>query len=79
MVIEIVCGQTPTCGFRVDDGYYSRKKHRFAAGVCARCGGPIAFVHQHTNKAVTAHMVMTGDETGQVVATGKEAANAGAS
>jgi len=53
--IQIVCGQKPACGFRVDDGYFVRKP-KFMPGICPRCGGILALVRAHTNTPAKATM-----------------------
>lgn len=43
---EITC--VAECGFRVDDGYYARKR-KFQPTACARCSSPIKLVERGTN------------------------------
>jgi len=49
--MEIICGRTPNCGFRVHSRYYIEKQ-RFSPGICARCNGPIKIVEDHSDVAV---------------------------
>jgi len=49
--VEIVCADTPPCGFRVHEHYYAQKP-KFSRTSCARCSGPIKIVNSGTNTKV---------------------------
>lgn len=67
MELEIICGARFPCGFRVDIEYY-RRKPKFAAGICARCNGPLYYVRAQSEDRVEGYgMILTGSRRGQVV------------
>lgn len=61
---HIICGRE--CGFRVDDGYFMRKK-RFAPGICPRCSAPIRIVEPYTlREQLGFEMVLFGTQSGRI-------------
>lgn len=58
--MQIICGRTPSCGFRAHDRYYLENL-KFARHICPNCNGPIKIVRDNTDTAVPkATMADTG-------------------
>ena len=58
---HIICGATPSCGFRVHDRNYEEKT-QFTTSICARCNGPIKIVKENTTEVIEgATMSLTGE------------------
>jgi hypothetical protein len=61
--MQVMCGRTPNCGFRVHDRYYVEKP-QFARNICARCNGPILIVADDTDDKVQGAVM--NKETGRL-------------
>lgn len=53
--LQVICGRTPRCGFRVNEHYFAGKP-RFSRSSCPSCGGPLQVVAWGTDTASSHHV-----------------------